>query len=221
MDLSSRENFYNYSGDYVIFGAGGLAHELWGWIKNSKDVGRPKNLIAFIDDNIKSHGAYDGVPVVGRSAMSSVKPPYLVAIGSSNARKRVVEELVAEGWNSPLTYIHESVVLGVNVSIGDGVVVCPRSSLSSDSTVQDFVLVNGNCGVAHDVVIGAYSTLLGSVSLNGNVTLGSEVTVGAGALIYPGRRIGERSVIGMGSVVFTHVKSDTTVLGNPARSISL
>jgi acetyltransferase EpsM len=211
-------NFHDYGGDYVIFGAGGLAHELWGWIKNSPDIGRPKNLVAFVDDSQESRGTYDGIPIIGRGhfAQSSVK--YILAIGSVEGRRNVAQSLGDHGWCA-LTYIHDSVVRGVNVSIGSGVVICPRASLSSDCTLHDFVLVNGGCGVAHDVVVGSYSVLLGSVSLNGNVVVGESVTVGAGALIYPGRRIGDGAVIGMGSAVFTHVKPGVRMVGNPARPL--
>lgn len=213
-------NFHEYSGDYVIFGAGGLAHELWGWIKNSRDIGRPKNLVAFIDDCDEHHGIYDGIPIVGRGHFAQSRVMYILAIGGVEGRRNVSQSLDEHGWCA-LTYIHESVVRGVNVSIGNGVVICPRASLSSDSTLHDFVLVNGGCGVAHDVVVGRYSVLLGSVSLNGNVAVGESVTIGAGALIHPGRRIGDGAVIGMGSAVFSHVKPGVTVVGNPARPFSI
>ena len=207
--------FNEYAGDYVIFGSGGLAHELWGWIKHASNNGGTKRLIAFVDDNPATHGKYDGIPIIGREQLGS-GVRYILALGGAGTRKIVAEDLTQQGWQA-LTYVHESALLGVNISIGKGVVVCPRVSLSSDCTLHDFVLVNGGCGVAHDVVVGRYTSLLGSVSLNGNVTVGECVTVGAGALIYPGRRIGDGAVIGMGSAVFAHVKPGSTVIGNPAR----
>ena len=203
-------NFHDHTGDYVIFGSGGLARELWGWIKNSKNNGAPKKLIAFVDDDEETHGSYDGIPVVGRENIDRSFAYYILALGGPNSRRAVAESLADQGWHA-LSYIHESVCRGINVAIGDGVVVCPRSSLSSDSILSDFVLVNGGSGVAHDVVVGRYSVLLGSVSLNGNVVVGNDVTIGAGALIYPGRKIGHGAVIGMGSVVFSHVKAGVTV----------
>lgn len=212
-------DFHSYSGDYVIFGGGGLGHELWGWIKHSRDNGAPKRLVAFVDDNPEAQGKYDGIPVVGRTHFEAGQVFYINAIGSAPGRRKIADSLAQQGWRS-LTYIHESVVRGVNVTLGQGVIVCPRSSLSSDSTLGDHVLVNVGCGVGHDVVVGSCSVLLGAVSLNGNVTVGECVTVGAGALIHPGRRLGDGAVIGMGSAVFSHVKAGVTVVGNPARKIS-
>lgn len=210
--------FEDCKGDYVIFGAGGLAREIWGWIKNSAFYPGSGKLIAFVDDNPNLHGSYDGIPVVGRESLDAGRVFYVNALGRAQSRKAVAESLAMSDW-VPLTYVHESVFCGVNVSIGDGVVVCPRSTLSSDCILGDHVLVNGACGVGHDVSVGRYSVLLGSVSLNGNVTVGEEVTLGAGSLVHPGRRIGNGAVIGMASAVFTHVKPGVTVLGNPAKTV--
>jgi acetyltransferase EpsM len=213
-------NFHDYSGEYVIFGAGGLARELWGWIKNSRNNGLPKRLVAFIDDNPDAQGEYDGIPILGREKFENSNIYFILALGGATSRGVVAQSLDVQGWR-PLTYIHESVLRGVNVQIGKGVLICPRVSLSSDCALEDYVLVNGGCGVAHDVIVGRHSVLLGAVSLNGNVTVGEGVTIGAGALVHPGRRIGDGAVIGMGSAVFAHVKAGVTVVGNPARPFGI
>jgi maltose O-acetyltransferase len=49
------------------------------------------------------------------------------------------------------------------------------------------------------------------------ITIGSDVWVGGGAILCPGVTIGDRSVIGAGSVVTRDVPSDVIVAGNPAR----
>lgn len=51
------------------------------------------------------------------------------------------------------------------------------------------------------------------------ITIGSDVWVGGGAIICPGVTIGERSVIGAGSVVTRNIPSDVIAAGNPARII--
>lgn len=213
-------NFHDHSGDYVIVGAGGLAREIWGWIKTSRDNGAHKRLVAFVD-RVPAEGAqYNGIPILDEQHPDLGPMHYLLAIGDPRLRKVISQALDARGWQA-LSYVHESVVQGVQVSLGRGVIVCPRASLSSDCVLHEHVLVNGGCGIAHDVVVGAYSVLLGAVSLNGNVQVGECVTIGAGALVHPGRRIGDHAVIGMGSAVFAHVKPSVTVVGNPARPFSI
>ena len=51
------------------------------------------------------------------------------------------------------------------------------------------------------------------------VTIGSDVWVGGGAIICPGVTIGDRSVIGAGSVVTRSVPADVIAAGNPCRVI--
>jgi acetyltransferase-like isoleucine patch superfamily enzyme len=51
------------------------------------------------------------------------------------------------------------------------------------------------------------------------VTLGDDVWVGTGALILKGVTVGDRSVVGAGSVVTGDVPPDVVVAGNPARVV--
>src|SRR5690242_15848952 len=51
------------------------------------------------------------------------------------------------------------------------------------------------------------------------VTIGSDVWVGGGAIICPGVTIGDRGVIGAGSVVTRDVPADSFAAGNPCRVI--
>ena len=49
------------------------------------------------------------------------------------------------------------------------------------------------------------------------IRIGHDVWIGGGAIILPGVTIGDRSVIGAGSVVVRDVPAATVVVGNPAR----
>jgi maltose O-acetyltransferase len=51
------------------------------------------------------------------------------------------------------------------------------------------------------------------------ITIGSDVWVGGGAILCPGVRIGDRSVIGAGSVVTRDVPAGVFAAGNPCRVV--
>ena len=51
------------------------------------------------------------------------------------------------------------------------------------------------------------------------VEIGSDVWIGGGAIILPGISIGDRAIVGAGSVVTKDVAADAKVAGNPARSL--
>jgi acetyltransferase EpsM len=203
----------------VIFGAGGLARELWGWIKGAKDCETRARVVAFVVDGVPTSEHYDDIPILSREQAAQLGVvEYLIAVASPSSRKRLSFELDALGWVAG-RYVHESAVLGVNLSIGRGTMIFPRCSISSDAILGEHVLINGGTAIGHDCMIGSFSSLLGGASINGSVTLGESVVVGAGAVIHPGKKIGEGAIVGMGSVVFRHVASGQTVFGNPARPL--
>ncbi|MEI9892910.1 MAG: sugar O-acetyltransferase [Chthoniobacter sp.] len=51
------------------------------------------------------------------------------------------------------------------------------------------------------------------------IAIGSDVWVGGGAILCPGITIGDRSIIGAGSVVTRSIPADVIAAGNPARVI--
>ena len=56
-----------------------------------------------------------------------------------------------------------------------------------------------------------------ALQYNRPVRIGENVWIGAGAIIMPGVTIGDRSVIGAGSLVLRDVPPDVVVVGSPAR----
>jgi acetyltransferase-like isoleucine patch superfamily enzyme len=52
------------------------------------------------------------------------------------------------------------------------------------------------------------------------IRIGSDVFIGAGAIIMPGVSIGDRCVVGAGSVVTKSIPEESVVAGNPARRVS-
>ncbi|WNC72338.1 sugar O-acetyltransferase [Thalassotalea psychrophila] len=51
------------------------------------------------------------------------------------------------------------------------------------------------------------------------VKIGADVWIGGGAIILPGVTVGDRSIIGAGSVVTKDIPADVSVAGNPAKII--
>ncbi len=57
------------------------------------------------------------------------------------------------------------------------------------------------------------------LELGAPIEIGEDVWVGGGTIICPGVRIGDRSVIGAGSVVTKDIPADVLAVGNPCRVI--
>ncbi|WP_417794699.1 acetyltransferase [Terasakiella pusilla] len=204
-----------------IFGIGGLAREVFGWLRAEQSI-LLRNFAGFLISNISSDSPSDlfGYPV---SDLKNLPVPteqfdYLLCVGSSDTRCRLSTELMLAGGNA-IGFVSKTSLVGENVSIGHGVIINPRSSVSSGAVIGDFTVVNCGTGIGHDCIIGKFVTILGSSAINGNVTIGDFATIGSGVIIHPRKKIGENSTVAMGAVVFRNVAKHSTVYGNPAKRL--
>ncbi len=204
-----------------IVGAGGFGREVFCWAEQHPDCGRRWAIRGFYDDNPDALRDYDyPTPVLGALAAIEARDDrcYLLAIGDSKLRRRIGQSLLAAGCEL-LTLIHPSVVLGRNIRLGRGVILCPQVTLTCDIELGDGVVLNAHSSIGHDVRVGAWSSLMGHCELNGGCVLEEAVYLGTGSRMIPGKRAEAEAFIGAGSVVLQNVAAGTRVFGNPARRI--
>lgn len=199
-----------------VYGAGGFGREVLPMVRDQY-IGAAYALI----DDARADGrkviSFDSFLESPADAKSMV-----FAVADSAVRRRLVEKCLDAGLTDfPRLRAHPSVILD-NVEIGQGAILCPFTTLTSDIRIGAFFHANAYSYVMHDCVIGDYVTFAPAVKCNGNIVIEDHVYVGAGAVIkqgLPGRplRIGHGAVIGMGAVVTKDVPPGATMVGNPAR----
>lgn len=94
----------------------------------------------------------------------------------------------------------DNVTIGDRVMIGSGVVICDTDFHSLDYQVR---------ATMED----------SSYAMSSPVYIGDDCFIGARAMVMKGVTIGNRSIVGAGSVVVKDVPEDTIVAGNPAKVI--
>ena len=205
----------------IIVGAGAFGREVLDWVRAMPGCGSAWSVSGFLDDR---PGALDGfsvdLPVLGPATdhVPQAGTLYVGALGQVEAKRRVLGALRARG--APfMQVVHPSAIVGSRAVLGTGVILCPRATLSCDTSLGDFVTINLHSTVTHDVRIGAWSQVSDHVDLCGGVELGEGVMVGSGARVLPGVRVGDGAVLGAGSVVVRDVPAQLTVMGNPARPL--
>jgi len=205
--------------DLYIVGAGGFGRELYTWLRSTSAWGRDWTFAGFLDDAPYALDGFDyDAEVVAPVSGFRCEAGQLFACGIGNLemKRKACGPLIAAGAEF-VTVVHDSAVVGANVQLGAGAVVCPGVLLTSDVEVGAMVLLNLGCTVGHDVKIGRWSTLSPQSNIGGGVQIGERVFLGAGAIIVPRLSVGDDCLVGAGAVVMRGVKSGQKVFGNPAR----
>jgi sugar O-acyltransferase (sialic acid O-acetyltransferase NeuD family) len=144
-----------------------------------------------------------------------------VAIANSQIRQKIVQRCESDGVK--FFEVRASNVVELDdVQLGEGAILCPFVTLTSNVKIGRHFHANLYSYVEHDSVIGDYVTFAPGVMCNGNIHIEDHVYIGAGAVIKQGLPgvplvIGRGAVVGMGAVVTKSVPPGVTVVGTPAR----
>lgn len=153
--------------------------------------------------------------------LKSAREKYFnVAIADCQVRERVAEKFIAGGAVPFSVKALNSVCMAEN-DIGEGSILCPFTTVTSNAKIGKFFHSNIYSYVAHDCMIGDFVTFAPNVHCNGGVVIEDYAYIGAGAIIKQGSdarpiTIGRHAVVGMGAVVTKSVPPFATVVGNPA-----
>ena len=167
----------------------------------------------------------------------------------ATTRRAEFERKVTIGANcaiGPNAVIYYGVSVGENTLIGDGASILDRcqigygcvisrnvtinynASIGDRTKIMDSTHVTGNCRIGNDVFISllvgmANDNALGQEGYSEEMVIGPTIEdgtmIGLGANLLPGVTVGERAIVGAGTLVTKHVEPGTVVMGLPARFV--
>jgi sugar O-acyltransferase (sialic acid O-acetyltransferase NeuD family) len=205
----------------MIVGAGGFGREMLAWARQAVQCGVEWEVGDFIDDNLAAlDGKNTPARVVGR--ISDYQPKsdevFICALGVPAVKRKAMELLLARGAVFA-RLIHRTAVIGDNVEMAAGVVMCPYSIASANNRLGVGVALNLHATVDHDATVDDWSQINCHCDLTAAVRVGKEVFLGSRVSIIPNVQVGDRAYIGAGSVVLRDVVPGAKVVGSPARRI--
>ena len=141
--------------------------------------------------------------------------------------------------------ICESSSIGLGTKIWAFVHILPGAIIGKDCNICDFVFIENDVEIGDRTTIKSGVQLWDGVTIGSDVFIGPNVTftndkypksknsnfallrtkvgdgasIGANSTILPGVSIGEKAVVGAGSVVTKNVLANQVVVGNPARTL--
>lgn len=210
--------------DLIIIGASGFGREV-AWLVERINKNAPTwNLLGFLDDNtLLTNKSINNYPILGElSKASYYKDSYFIcAIGSSLVRAKIVEYLKTILFDKIkfATLIDPSVIISDKITIGDGSIICAGTIATVNISMGKHTIINLDCTLGHDDSLSDYVTIYPSVNISGNVNIGTCTEIGTGSQIIQGITIGEKTIVGAGSVVIRNIPSLCTAVGSPAKPI--
>lgn len=147
-----------------------------------------------------------------------------VAVGKPEIKEKIVTKIKSRCMvcNFP-NLIHPDVSFDARlnkVKLGAGNLIFPKSVLTTDILVMDFVLIYLGCTVGHESALGNFTTLSPGVHVSGNVQIGDKVFLGTGAVVLEKISICPNVIIGAGAVVTKDIVLSGTYVGVPVKKLN-
>lgn len=205
----------------VIIGAGTYGEVYLAYLQESGI-----DIVGFLDDSPALQGTdVKGVPVLGTiSSLETLKSTHGVEavycpIGNNKLRVEFLQYAKTLGYETP-NYIHPSVIISPNVTIGEGVYILLGSSVMPYTTIKDYVMISMNVGLAHHSVLEDGVFLSTGCNFGASIVAKKYAYCGISSTIMTGiHELGEDCLVGAGAVVIKDVPDRAVVAGVPAKVI--
>ncbi|MFB3817501.1 MAG: acetyltransferase [Candidatus Methylomirabilales bacterium] len=208
----------------VILGTGGTSVDILDMLDDLRQsAGGPRyECIGFLDDDpgrqdLRIHGR----PVLGPLTLAARLEGCVFVNGIGAPTNFWNKPAIIQGTGVPAdrfaTLVHPSASISRTARLGPGSVVLHHAVVNNGATIGSHVVILPNAVISHDCRIGDYTCVAGGVCVSGRVVVGRNCYLGSNCTIIGDVEIGERSLVGMGSVVLHSVRPNSVVAGNPAR----
>lgn len=205
--------------DIFIFGTGGFAREVADIVFACGD--KP----ILIANNISDLSAYSGgVEAIVEERIDQIKNGvFVIGIGENSTRRLIYQRYRHLDF---VNVFHPSATFGIGqralVEAGSGNIVCAGVRMTNSIKVGDFVIINLNATIGHDVQIDSFVNIAPGANISGFVHVEEGVWIGTNGAINQGSRdaslrLGSNTTVGSGSVVVKSCEADSIYVGVPAR----
>ena len=182
------------------------------------------DIVGFLDDDPKYEGqSVRGVPVLGGiSRLNDLKETANIEavycpLGNNKLRVKFLTMARELGYETP-NYIHPSVLISPNVTIGKGVYILLGTTIMPHTEIRDFVMISMGVHLAHHNVLDEGVFLSTGCNFGASIHAHKYAYCGISSTIMTGlHELGEDCLIGAGAVVIKDVEAKAVMAGVPAK----
>ena len=211
--------------DLLIYGFGGLGHEVACVINHINVIKPTWNLLGYIDDGVTPGTSCKYGKVLGDiNTLNAWNTPVCVAIaiGSPKYLEEVSSKIV-----NPIVEFPNIIAPNVfyfdrdAVEIGKGNIITFGCRFSCNTHIGDFNIMDGCVSLGHDSILGNYNMFFPEVRISGQTSIGNKNYFGSRSFAAQCLKIGNENRFGAGTYILRKIKDGGLYIGNPAKKISI
>lgn len=180
----------------------------------------------FLDDNKKLHGTeIEDISIFG----GTNNQEYLKILGNdcdvfvasddNSWKATMIKSLKKNQKAMPVNAIHGDAHIATSAILHHGSFINQGVKIGANSEIGNHCMVNSGSIIDYSVKVGDFVQIGAGSIINSGVVIEDGAFVGSGVTIVSGVTVKEGSRIGAGSVVIADVEKNSTVFGNPAKTI--
>lgn len=131
-------------------------------------------------------------------------------LGKSDLRENIYLQLKEIGFNLPVV-CDPSAIVSKRARIGEGSFIGKGAIINAGVSIGKMCIINSGAIIEHDCNINDFSHISVASVVCGGVSVGKASFIGANATIIQMKTIGERCIIGAGTVIKSNVNNRATV----------
>jgi len=205
----------------LIFSAGSASREVFQLILSINKLHNTWEVIGYVDDDPEKVGKMiDNIKVYSNLNKPKKKNIYAICgVMDGTIRKKIFDEEIIKNGYQLTNLIHPLVEKPKCFSIGMGNIIFGNVHISFEVNIKNFSIISNYCDLGHNLIANDYLTIMPSVTIGGNCEIGGQTLIGSGAKIHQGIKIERNCKIGMGTLITSDVKNNTSVIDYPRKVI--
>lgn len=197
--------------DIILLGIGGCAHSV---VDSIEQIGK-YNIVGFLDIEEMQGKSFRDYQVLGTDDRlqeyfdRGVRNSFITIgfMGQGTVRNSLYQRLRNIGYTVP-NIIDSTAVVSESAELEDGIFIGKKAVVNAGAKIGKMCIINTGAIIDHDCVIRAFSHIAVGSVLCGSVYVGEQTLIGANATVIQERKIGNRCLIGAGTIVSKDLKDD-------------